>query len=98
MKQVVLLNRTQLEQELERQGILDVLEQLIERMKEHVQYTSKQVFEQVIIDAKVLVDNAVKTIVARFAVLPAEDPAEDGEAEETKYVEFESLSRVQREV
>lgn len=95
MKQVVLLNRTQLEQELERQGILDVLEQLIERMKEHVQYTSKQVFEQVIIDAKVLVDNAVKTIVARFAVLPQEDPEEDGE--ET-YVEFESLSRVQREV
>ncbi|WYU52858.1 hypothetical protein MHH67_05125 [Bacillus sp. FSL K6-0047] len=96
MKQVILLNRAQLEQELERQGILDVLEQLIERMKEHVQYTSKQVFEQVIIDAKVLVDNAVKTIVARFAVIPQEDPPEDGE--ETKYVEFESLSRVQREV
>ncbi|WP_054708084.1 hypothetical protein [Bacillus sp. JCM 19041] len=92
MRHVELLNRGQMEKELEEQGILDIAEQLIERMKEHVRYTSKQVFEQVIIDAKMVVDNAVKTIVARFAVYEFEDPSEDGEVDPIKYVEFESLS------
>ncbi|MFS0784933.1 hypothetical protein ABC345_00935 [Shouchella sp. 1P09AA] len=92
MRHVELLNRGQMEKELEEQGILDIAEQLIERMKEHVRYTSKQVFEQVIIDAKMVVDNAVKTIVARFAVYEFEDPLEDGEVDPIKYVEYESLS------
>ncbi|KQL56968.1 MULTISPECIES: hypothetical protein [Bacillaceae] len=92
MKHVELLNRGQLETELENQGILDLADQLIERMKEHVRYMSKHVFEQVVIDAKMVVNNAVKTIIARFAVYDYEDASEDGGTDPIKYVEFESLS------
>ncbi|MFB4260955.1 hypothetical protein ACE106_17560 [Shouchella clausii] len=94
MEMVVLLNRPWLDQELEDQGILDVADELIERMKEQVRYTSKRVYEQVVVDAKVLVGDIVKTVVARFTVYDYEDAAEDGEAHQIKYVEFDSLSQL----
>ena len=96
MNHVELLNRSYLENELERIGLPGMVENLIERMKEYVLYVSNKVFfEHIVVEADMVVDGEVKHVRARFYVRECEDPVEDVEVNEepTRFVEFESLDR-----
>ncbi|GAJ99570.1 hypothetical protein [Geomicrobium sp. JCM 19055] len=98
MNHVEVLNRPYLENELDRYGILDIAEMIIERVKEEVRNLASNVYEQFAIDARVLVGNVYKTITARFTMLENEEPPEDGEPSNTeiKYVEFLSLDQTDK--
>ena len=93
---VLLLNRSNLEDQLDNQGILEVAEQLIERMKEHVQYIAKGVYEQFVIDVKLVVDNVLKNITAHFIVHEDEDERYQEESEGLKYILFQDVTTTEK--
>lgn len=88
MNNVILLNRSQLEEQLESQGLLGISEQLIERMKEHVHHIAKNVYEQFVLDVKMVVDNVLKNITAHF-IFQEDD---DGKYESLRFILFQDLT------
>ena len=82
---VNLINRAYLESELDRQGILDLAEELIERLIEHV--SLYDVYERIFINAVSVVNDVYKKVHAQFNILEKED-----EEEHVKNVEFEVLT------
>ncbi|MCC2251777.1 hypothetical protein JUJ52_17660 [Virgibacillus sp. AGTR] len=99
MLYVELVNRSYLESELERYGVIEIVEVVIERLRDEVIHLASNVYEQFIIDTKVFVGNVFKTFTATFAMLESEDPPEVGSSEDEffKYVEFISLYELEKE-
>jgi hypothetical protein len=85
MSYVNLINRAYLESELDRHGLLDLAEELIERLIEHVSHYD--VYGRILINAVSVVNDVYKKVNAQFNILENED---DGE--QVKNVEFEVLT------
>ncbi|QQK75395.1 hypothetical protein HUG15_07210 [Salicibibacter cibarius] len=92
MKQVELLNRSYLEKALDDVGMIDTIEEIVERMKEHVLSMVKHLSEQFVIDVRFMVNDVLETIRLVFITTEHVDPPEDGE-EQPQYVEFVSLEQ-----
>ncbi|QYF82853.1 hypothetical protein KY492_00580 [Brevibacterium sp. PAMC21349] len=82
---VNLINRAYLESELDRHGILDLAEELIERLIEHV--SLNDIYERVFIYAVSVVNEVYKKVHTQFNILENED-----EEEQLRKVEFEVLT------
>ncbi|WP_054711997.1 hypothetical protein [Bacillus sp. JCM 19041] len=65
---------------------------MIERMKEHVQYIAKGVYEQFVVDVKMVVDNVLKNVKAHFLVHEDDDESYREESEGLKYILFQDLT------
>lgn len=87
MSYVNIINRAYLESELERLGFLDLAEELIERLIEHVFHYDLD--ERILIYAVSVVNDVYKKVQAQFNILEDED---EDEEEQVKNVEFEVLT------
>lgn len=85
MSYVNIINFAYLESELERHGLLDLAEELIERLIEHVSHYD--VYERFLIYAVSVVNDVYKKVHDQFNILEKED-----EEEHVKNVEFEVLT------
>ncbi|MBO1000536.1 hypothetical protein IOC57_22685 [Bacillus sp. SD075] len=83
MSYVNIINRAYLESELERHGFLDLAEELIERLIEHVFHNDLD--ERILIYAVSIVNDVYKKVQAQFNIL-------EDEEEQVKNVEFEVLT------
>lgn len=86
MSYVNIINFAYLESELERQGLLELAEELIERLIEHISHYD--VYERILIYAVSVVNDVYKKVHAQFNILEKEDEEE----EHVKNVEFEMLT------
>ncbi|SDN50903.1 hypothetical protein SAMN04488137_4704 [Fictibacillus solisalsi] len=82
---VNIINRAYLESELERHGLMDLAEELIERVIENV--SQYDVYERIPIYVVSVVNDVLKKVHAQFNILENE-----GEEEQMKLVEFETLT------
>lgn len=85
MSYVNIINLAYLESELDRHGLLDLAEELIERLIEHVSHY--KVYERILINAVSVVNDVYKKVHAQFNILENEDVDE-----QVKNVEFEVLT------
>ncbi|MDW7614289.1 hypothetical protein SC499_06005 [Peribacillus simplex] len=85
MSYVNIINRAYLESELERHGLMDFAEELIERVIENV--SQYDVYEKILIYVVSVVNDVLKKVHAQFNILENED-----EEEQVKHVEFETLT------
>ncbi|MBS4161684.1 hypothetical protein GWP49_31940, partial [Klebsiella pneumoniae] len=77
MTGVYLVNRPQLEVEFNQNGITSTVENFIENMKEQVRNFVLSAGEEFSVDSKMIIDNVVYTVLARFNVLKSKDNEED---------------------
>ncbi|MGG1574868.1 hypothetical protein [Fictibacillus sp. NRS-1165] len=82
---VNIINRAYLESELGRYGLMDLAEELIERVIEYV--SQYDVYERILIDVDSVVHDVLKKVHAQFNILENE-----GEEGQMKLVEFETLT------
>ncbi|MEX3914426.1 hypothetical protein AB4672_21875 [Bacillus paralicheniformis] len=94
MTGVYLVNRSHLELEFNRNGITSTVENFIENMKEQVRDFVLNAGEEFAVDSKVIINNVVYTVLARFNVLKREDNEEDGESPRMKLIEFTSVDLI----
>lgn len=85
MSYVNIINLAYLESELGRHGLLDLAEELIERLIEHVSHY--EVYERILINAVSVVNDVYKKVHAQFNILENEDVDE-----QVKNFEFEVLT------
>ncbi|MDX6158081.1 hypothetical protein SIA70_18475 [Bacillus subtilis] len=88
MFNINLLNKAQLESDLESLGCLGIAEELIEKMMEDVFYSD--VAQRVIVQTLAVIDNVNAKLQATFNILEDEDTETD-----ERIVEFEGISYYQ---
>lgn len=102
MTGVYLVNRPYLEVEFNRKGIMQAVENFIENAKEQVRNLVLDAGEEFAVDSKMIINDGVYKVLARFKTLESEDKEEDrlgaGESTQMKIIKFTSVDLIKEQI